>query len=91
MCEICKIKNGYCDLLVTKDADMKIGNTKIGELNLEVFIDSKDDGIWTLEPTVFFGDDVIADVELPIKFCPFCGRKLHDKEETKYPWNKEEA
>lgn len=80
MCEFCKIEPGNYINYGIQDIELKIGDRVIGEESLDLGYDLSDDKI--PEPTLiasYWVDNSImkASVTIPIKYCPFCGRKLH--------------
>ena len=90
MCNICEVKKGNCELLAEDKADLMIGRAKLGEIALDVFISNNEDGTWEIESSMFVSEiKDEATVKLPIKYCPFCGRNLHEEKKTEYPWNKD--
>lgn len=74
MCKYCsEFKTGDCnDSITSKKVDIKFGNTKIGELYVDIFIN--DDKL-ELYVDNEHGDGIIKKLK-KIKYCPFCGQNL---------------
>lgn len=84
MCEICNVERGNCETLMTDYVEIKIGrNTKLDAHMLAVYIGRDNDGYYYLESSYFgFDDDPMAQIKLPIEYCPFCGRELKRRPKT---------
>ena len=89
MCEICNIENGGMEFLVGKDANITFGSKTLVEADLAVYINKDKDGYYRLETGYYAEDYEMATIEIPIDFCPFCGRKLKKHIRMEFPWWKE--
>ena len=78
MCEFCKAERGECKYLESKDVDIKIGKATLGGSEIGIFIGNREDGTWNIETSLCVGDTFVTEIDIPIKYCPFCGRKLHN-------------
>lgn len=78
MCDICKTEKGNCELLGNERVEFKVGIARLEDQLLTVYFDAKEDGDVIIDASYWIGDNIVADVTVPIKYCPFCGRKLHN-------------
>lgn len=90
MCEICKVKRGCCKPLGESDLDLTIGINKLkSNLVVSCYMDRDEEGRYTLL-TGLYDDQYrpFVEMNLSIKFCPFCGEELQHEPNMKYPWDK---
>ena len=90
MCQICDIERGNCELLMCNHAEVKIGPRKLEDQALNVYIDRDENGYYNLVSSYFVdNNDPVAMVNMPIQFCPFCGKEVQHEPRKQYPWNQE--
>lgn len=88
MCEICSVKKGDVELLVWNSVNVNIGGREFEEHALNIYINHMNDD-YSISADYMMDDKwPVASVAAPIRYCPFCGRKLTDEVEKQYPWSK---
>ena len=79
MCKICEVELGDCYLVKTEAVDIKVGRRTVGRYEVDVNIERNDDDTFDLSASLFMDDgDTVLVNSIPIKYCPFCGRRLHE-------------
>ena len=90
MCQICDVERGNCELLMYYHAEVKVGPRKLDDQLLSVSIQRDEIGNYSLVSSYFIdNDDAVAMVDMPIEFCPFCGKEVQHDDPKQYPWNQE--
>ena len=77
-------------MLVIDGSEIRIGKTAVLSQDVGLYFDYKTRGKNTGHQILVehrVEDRVVTSIEIPINYCPFCGRKLRDEEYKKYPWN----
>ena len=89
MCDICKnIEKGEHQGLGYTYLDAKFGDVTVKDhIELSTYIGRDDEGNYVLSSRQYIGDEIAAEVKVPINRCPFCGARLQHKADAKYPWN----
>ena len=88
MCEICKVELGEIENMACDNVEFKVGKRNLEDQLLVVAIRHNDDDTYSLISSYFMDDgDPIAEIKLPITYCPFCGKELPHGNETRYPWS----
>lgn len=79
MCKFCEIERGDCAAVNAESVDVMIGRRIVGKYEIYVTIDRNEDDTYDMSASLFTddGDATLVNV-IPIKYCPFCGRTLHD-------------
>ena len=86
MCKICMTEPGDITMIDEHTTEMVVKGEVRGRESLEVKLHVNDSDtpeyyliseftIFQKHPTTYVD---VAEVVLPIKYCPFCGRKLHN-------------
>lgn len=80
MCKFCNIEVEDINWLKEETIDIKVGDQTIGKYELNVTFDHKSDDEYELSADLWINDfdNVLLSASIPIKYCPFCGRKLHN-------------
>ena len=80
MCEFCNFELDDISWLKEETIDVKVGERTIGKYELNVLMRQKDDNEYELSADLWINDDydVALTASIPMKYCPFCGRKLHN-------------
>ena len=87
MCKFCKTEPGDIATIRECQTVRKVGRTVVGTDNLSVgwWRSDNDEAPATYITAEYYMTNKhpstyvdLAHVEIPIKFCPFCGRKLHN-------------
>ena len=79
MCKNCNNEKGSSEMLKENRVDVEIGYTQLqGFFSLDLYMSRDESDKYTLDATMFAGDNIIAETVMPIQYCPFCGRKLQD-------------
>lgn len=75
-CEFCSVEPGNIELMCNEEVDAKIGQLKnIHSLNF--YVGKTTDGGLVLSTDYWMSDGgPVADIDIPIKYCPFCGREF---------------
>ena len=90
MCQICDIERGNSDLLMCYHAGVKIGSRELDDQLLSISIKHDENEKYSLVSSYFIdNNDAVAEVDMPIQFCPFCGKALQHEAAIEYPWNQE--
>ena len=90
MCQICELERGKKELLMCHDMVVAINNRKIDDGELDISIGRNDDGNYSLFFDYCIDRGILtASLDMPIKFCPFCGKALQHEAAIEYPWNQE--
>lgn len=79
MCECCNVGTGNIELLCCDDVDVAIGELKIAEGELGVYVGETMNGYHYLKAIVGTDKGNMAAVMLELDYCPFCGRELKHK------------
>ena len=81
MCDICKnIKEDEHQGLGYTYLNASFGNVIVKDhIELSMYIGRDDEGNFMLSSRQYIGDEIAAEVKVPIKRCPFCGAKLQHK------------
>lgn len=89
MCQICELE-GKKELLMCHDVVMTINDRKIDDGELNVSIGRDDNGNYNLFFDYYIDRNILtASLDMPIKFCPFCGKEVQHEPPKQYPWNQE--
>ena len=81
MCEFCNVEPGDCIEYGVQDIELKVGDRVVGEESLDLGYYLNDEEVPESMLTASYWVDnsrMKASVTIPIKYCPFCGRKLHN-------------
>lgn len=78
MCKFCKVEMGNCEMLACENVDISVGKAKLGNSEIGLYIDNNEDGTWDIDASYWVSDILVTHIAVPIKYCPFCGRKLHN-------------
>lgn len=81
MCICENILKGDCDVIGKDENEIKIGHITMKETwSLYTMLNHENDNEWSLDSCMFIGfGNSIMSVKTPVKYCPFCGKKLTEE------------
>ena len=81
MCEFCNIEHGKEETLMESDLELTLGKNHLTDLAADVDISSDDTGSLSIWFRVAGNNgQPFVEMDMPIDYCPFCGRKLPRKD-----------
>ena len=79
MCEFCNIEKGDTEVLISKEVEVSIGTKQLASHTLEMYVGHTDHNELIMLSAYYTDDeDPVAEILLPMNYCPMCGRKIHN-------------
>lgn len=76
MCKCHNVELGGLKEIVEDRIEVVIGNRKLADHMLTIWFKRTEEGQYRLMSSYSGFDDFNLEIDDPIRFCPFCGRKL---------------